>query len=66
MPSPLNVRVRGISSTALTALLLVQGYTIVDPSPAIQKRLRIPSPAAPEDVRIADRRDRQGKVCHRC
>jgi hypothetical protein len=48
MPSPINVRVRGIYSTALNALLLAQGYTIVDPSPAIQKRLHIPSPAAPK------------------
>jgi hypothetical protein len=33
MPSLTNVRVRGISSTALTALLLAQGSTIVDALP---------------------------------
>jgi hypothetical protein len=37
MPSPINVRVRGIYSTVLTALLLAQGWTIVDASPAIQE-----------------------------
>jgi hypothetical protein len=37
-----SVRLRGIYTTALTALLLEQGYTIVDASAAIQKRFGIP------------------------
>jgi hypothetical protein len=37
-----SVRVCGIYTTALTALLLKQGYTIVDVSPVIQERFGIP------------------------
>jgi hypothetical protein len=57
-----SVRVRGIYTTALTALLLEQGYTIVDASPVIQERFGIPQREEPEDVCIFDRRDRQGVV----
>jgi Protein of unknown function (DUF402) len=57
-----SVRLRGIYTTALTALLLEQGYTIVDASPAIQERFGIPHRGAPEEVNIFDRRNRQGVV----
>jgi hypothetical protein len=48
------VRVRGIYTTALTALLLQQGSTIVDASPTIQQRFGLPQREAPEDVSICD------------
>jgi hypothetical protein len=57
-----SIRLRGIYTTALTALLLEQGYTIVDASSTIQKQLRIPHRETPEDVNIFDRRNRQGVV----
>lgn len=57
---PGRVRVRGIYSTALTALLLERGFTIVEPSPVIQQRLGLPEDAAPPEVTVSDRADRQG------
>ncbi len=50
MLPPTNVRVRGIYSTVLTALVRQQGYRIVDASPAVQARLRLPYRDALEDV----------------
>ena len=60
-----SVRVRGIYTTALTALLLEQGYTIVDASPAIQERFGLPHREALEDIGIFDRRNRQGVIVGR-
>jgi len=57
-----RVRVRGIYTTALTALLLEQGSTIVDASPAIQQRFGLPQREALKDVSICDRRNRQGII----
>jgi hypothetical protein len=57
-----RVRVRGIYTTALTALLLQQGSMIVDASSAIQTRFGLPQREAPEDVNICDRQNRQGVV----
>jgi hypothetical protein len=55
-----RVRVRGIYATALTVLLLEQGFRIVDASRVIQTRFGIPGLEDPEDVCIVDRRSRQG------
>ncbi len=57
----LPLKIRGIYTTALTKLLLEAGYGIVDPSPEIQERFRLP----PGDenlfqVLIRDRPDHQG------
>ncbi|MBS7653597.1 MAG: DUF402 domain-containing protein [Candidatus Bathyarchaeia archaeon] len=59
----LKARVRGIYSTALTRLLLDNGFKIVQPSAAIKERFNLPS--TPEnncqpDLDINDRFDRQG------
>jgi hypothetical protein len=60
MPHHTSVWVRGIYTTALTALLLEQGYALVDASPAIQERFGLPHREAPEDVSIFDRRKGYG------
>lgn len=57
-----SVRIRGIYATALTVLLLEQGFTIVDASPVIQTRCGITCREEPEEVSIFDRRSRQGVV----
>lgn len=55
-----RVRIRGIYATALTALLSGQGFGITDPSEIIRGRFTLPFAFEPEDVNIAERRDRQG------
>jgi hypothetical protein len=62
MRRPTSVRIRGIYTTALTALLLEHGYTIVDPSPAIQARFGLQLCDTLADVFIRDRRNRQGVI----
>jgi protein associated with RNAse G/E len=59
----LKAKVRGIYSTALTRLLLDNGFKIVQPSAAIKERFNLPS--TPEnncqsDLDINDRFDKQG------
>ena len=56
----MNVRVRGIYTTALTRLLLDDGHDIVDASPPIRRRFGESFPTAPPDARIATSTDRQG------
>ncbi|MFN3346400.1 MAG: DUF402 domain-containing protein, partial [Candidatus Bipolaricaulaceae bacterium] len=58
---PVKVRVRGIYTTALTALL-AERFTIVEPSEVIQARLGIAAVAGPPEVTIQDKPDRQGIV----
>ena len=54
------VKIRGIYTTALTKLLLDNGYGIVQSSLEIQKRFHIPSREVIEDIFIQDREDHQG------
>ncbi len=55
-----RVRIRGIYSTALTKLLLDQGFDIVQPSAAIKERFKLKECDEPPDLDIYDRPDRQG------
>jgi hypothetical protein len=57
-----RVRVRGIYATALTALFLERGATIVEPSQPIQERLGVSYVEGPEEASVFDRRDRQGVI----
>jgi len=57
-----RVRIRGIYATALSALLLKWGGTVVEPSLPFQERLGIPYIQGPEEVAIFDRPDRQGVI----
>jgi len=52
--------VRGIYSTALTKLLLENGFEIVDPSLPIKERFGLEDNVSPYDLKIEDREDRQG------
>ncbi|MEM2995096.1 MAG: DUF402 domain-containing protein [Candidatus Bathyarchaeia archaeon] len=56
----LKANVRGIYTTALTKLLLDNGFEIVQPSPAIKKRFGLSDNPAPPDLKIKDRYDLQG------
>ncbi len=56
----MNVRVRGIYTTALTRLLLDAGHDVVDASPPIRRRFAESFPTDPPDVRIDTTEDRQG------
>ncbi|MEM1606589.1 MAG: DUF402 domain-containing protein [Candidatus Bathyarchaeia archaeon] len=58
-----KVKVRGIYSTALTRILLENGFKIVQPSAAIRERFKLPpSPddQSQPDLEINDRFDKQG------
>jgi Ribonuclease G/E len=57
-----RVKVRGIYTTALTKLLLENGFQIVQPSQAIKARFGIPDDNEPPDIKIKDRYDLQGVV----
>lgn len=57
-----SVRVRGIYTTALTALLLEGGFTITAPSRATAQRFNLKGAPAQALVTISDRGDRQGVV----
>ncbi len=56
----MRAKVRGIYSTALTKLLLDQGFEIVQPSLAIKNRFGLSDNSAPPDLKIKDRYDLQG------
>jgi len=56
----MKAKVRGIYSTALTKLLLDNGFEAVQPSSAIKKRFELPENSAPPDLKIKDRYDLQG------
>ncbi len=58
--SATGVRIRGIYTTALTALLLESGFRIADPSPSVRQRFGLPEEPIPPEVRIGDQGDRQG------
>lgn len=55
-----KAKVRGIYSTALTKLLLENGFEIVEPSIAIRERFGLEDNAGAYDLEIEDREDRQG------
>jgi len=55
-----RIRVQGIYSTALTRLLLVGGYQVVEPSSRIQERFGIENIPGPWDISVMDRDDLQG------
>ncbi|MGQ9551432.1 MAG: DUF402 domain-containing protein [Candidatus Bathycorpusculaceae bacterium] len=56
----MKAKVRGIYSTALTKLLLENGFEIVQPSQAIKNRFRLLEDSAHPDIKIKDRYDLQG------
>jgi hypothetical protein len=58
--SLMRANVRGIYSTAITKLLLDNGFEIVQPSLAIKKRFELPENSALPDLKIEDRYDLQG------
>ena len=60
MEALMRANVRGIYSTALTKLLLDNGFGIVQPSLAIKKRFGLTDSSAQPDVKIEDRHDLQG------
>jgi Ribonuclease G/E len=55
-----KAKVRGIYSTALTKLLLDNGFEIVSPSVALKERFRLDDNDMPADIAIQDRYDRHG------
>ncbi|MEM3672683.1 MAG: DUF402 domain-containing protein [Candidatus Bathyarchaeia archaeon] len=55
-----KARVRGIYSTALTKLLLDNGFEIIQPSATIRKRFNLEENKSPPDLKIKDRYDLQG------
>ena len=55
----MNLRIRGIYTTALSALLPARGFTVVEASPAIAERLGLPSDGI-ANVNLRDRPDKQG------
>jgi Ribonuclease G/E len=55
-----KARIRGVYSTALTRLLLDNGFEIVQPSVAMKERFGIEERNEPPDLDVRDRRDRQG------
>ncbi|MCS7115563.1 MAG: ribonuclease E/G [Nitrososphaerota archaeon] len=58
----LRAKVRGIYTTALTKLLLENGFKIVQPSQAIKNRFGIQEDDEPPDMKIKDRNDLQGVI----
>mgnify|MGYP000277025666 CR=1 FL=1 len=59
---PLNVRVRGIYSTALSKIFKDSGFRITDPSYIQMERLNLDGINEEPDIRIYDRRDFQGVI----
>ncbi|MGB9959165.1 MAG: DUF402 domain-containing protein [Candidatus Bathyarchaeales archaeon] len=62
MAKTLKAKVRGIYTTALTKLLLENGFQIVQPSQAIKTRFSLPENSEPPDLKVKDRYDLQGVV----
>lgn len=60
MKALMKAKVRGIYSTALTKLLLDNGFEIVKPSLTIKKRFGLEENSMPPDLKIKDRYDLQG------
>ncbi|MBS7647131.1 MAG: DUF402 domain-containing protein [Candidatus Bathyarchaeia archaeon] len=58
----MKARVRGIYATALTKLLLENGFKVVQPSQAIKLRFGMADNSEPPDIKIEDRHDLQGVV----
>lgn len=58
----MKAKVRGIYTTALTKLLLENGFQIVQPSQAIKTRFGVPDNDDLPDIKIKDRYDFQGIV----
>lgn len=58
----MKAKVRGIYTTALTKMLLENGFQIVQPSQTIKARFGIPDNNEPPDLKIKDRHDLQGVV----
>ncbi|MEM2319994.1 MAG: DUF402 domain-containing protein [Candidatus Bathyarchaeia archaeon] len=56
----MRAKVRGIYATALTKLLLENGFQIVQPSQTIKARFNLQENNDPPDIKIKDRRDLQG------
>ena len=56
----MKVQVRGIYTTALTKMLLENGFEIVNPSLAIKKRFGLSENSSVPDMKIKDRYDLQG------
>jgi len=56
----MKARVRGVYTTALTKLLLDQGFDIVQASEAIKQRFALREDDSSPDLDVYDRRDRQG------
>ena len=55
-----KARIRGVYSTALTRLLLDNGFEIVQPSVAMKERFGVEERDESPDLDVRDRRDRQG------
>ena len=55
-----KAKIRGIYTTALTKLLIENGFEIVEPSVAIRERFGLNENRASADIKIKDRFDRQG------
>ncbi|RLI21475.1 ribonuclease E/G [Candidatus Bathyarchaeota archaeon] len=55
-----KAKIRGIYATALTKLLIENGFRIVDPSKPIQERFGLNENKGFPDLKIKDRFDRQG------
>ena len=60
MGALMRAKVRGNYTTALTKLLLENGFEIVQPSLTIKKRFGLLGDSAPPDIKIKDRYDLQG------
>jgi len=56
----MKARVRGVYTTALTKLLLDQGFDIVQASATTTQRFSLKEDASSPDLDVYDRRDRQG------
>lgn len=60
MSMSIGIRIRGIYSTALTALALEAGWAVTDPSPEIQSRFGLAHNRELGEITVSDRDDLQG------